>query len=180
MIDEDLDAFERSIAKWTSAIGEVSSAMLISPDPPQYDQVSRLFPRAKVRMIGLGAWDLNDPFPLPERYDLAHASSVFMASPDPELWITNVRPMCRWFVLQDHIRRHRGQNQELGTGPIAKGTRGDAGDCMRFCRPPDLQAVVTTAYDLTRLGDLLVDVIAYPAGANDALSFCALIKGEIE
>lgn len=134
---------------------------------PLREREGRIFPGATA--LPRWRWDLNRPG---RRYfDLLVAANVFMYAPDPARWFRHVLKSCRYFLLQDVIRRRRTADSEFGRD----------GDQMRYAVPGE-QPRTERFFDLASFGDRLLGYRTYYGGANEVdekpLHVIALFRGD--
>ncbi len=148
--------------------GHVPDTSRLGVLSPLREGERKIFPNATA--IPRWRWNLNRPGR--RRFDLLVASNVFMYSADPERWLGNVLPCCRFLVLLDLVRRQRSRESEFGCD----------GDCMRYA-VGEAQPRVDTYFDLAMLGDRLLGYRTYDGGANEfdnaPLHFVALVRGDL-
>jgi hypothetical protein len=151
----------KQLQRLSKHLGSFSRVGVFSPT-----QERELFPNA--RAIPRRRWDLNEPGNL--RFDLLVAANVFMYSPAPARWFQHVLASCKYFLLQDVVRRQRGS-----------GEFGGDGDQMRYA-VGDARPRVENSFDLASLGDRLLGFLTYHGGANevdaDPLHVIALFRGD--
>lgn len=175
MRPEDISVLEQTLTKWKGQVENIQEICMLSPCVEESILVQKIFPDAWITESTQSDWDLFEPGR--RDYDLIVACNLFMYSRDPEKWFSNVLARCRYFWIQDLIRSWRCDASECADGP------GGDGDVMRFSIPPTHMARVDHAYDLTRLGDKIVDFVAYPTRGRpdkDALSFLMFLRGDLQ
>lgn len=160
----DYEACEQQFLRWSAH--PVKKVIGLSLDERQRRIVQKLYPFAQLLDFRVKDWDLNEPGK--EAADLVVACNVFHYSPDPLKWFTHVLACCKQFWIQDLLFRHRGKD---GLGPD--------GDRTRYSYGPDGRS---NTFDLSVLGDRLLDFEAYDAGSMDCkrltLNFVARIRGD--
>lgn len=89
---------------------DVNNVCVLSPttELPYYEQI---FSNIKTRTEA--EWNLNYNNPYSEKFDLIIAHNIFYMSRDPELWLNNVMNSCRYFLLQDLLKRQRSIDSEF-------------------------------------------------------------------
>ena len=128
--------FKEIFPSWKSEIKNIKFIGLLSPYYNQYQFFKEIFPDSKIIVLDRNSWDLNNQKPF--KFDLISASLVFMYSPSPEKWFSNVLSSCKYFWIHDLIQRSRSDSAILGPD----------GDAMRFSLSPDYISDNEQAYDL--------------------------------
>jgi len=127
-----------------------------------------LFPRAT--HLPRKRWDLNHPGT--QRFDLIIGANVFLCSGNPDRWFANVLASCKYFVIQDVVRRKRGPVGEFGPD----------GDQTRFA-VGDERPRTSQYFDLATLGDRVLGFRTYFGGANEyddePTHFVAVLRGDL-
>ena len=97
------------------------NVIIFSPSSEEVDLV-RTFFGIEPLLVGESTWNLNSCKWMPA--DLAIACNVFMSSPDPEKWLSNIYSGgINKILIQDNVRAKRSPDRELGI---------DTGDIMRY------------------------------------------------
>ena len=175
MRPEDLEQYRIQFPSWAAAINhEVRRVCVLSGDGQQLDIMRELFPAAEVGNCTREMWDLNERGR--SNHSLIVAMNVFMYSPDPDLWFSNVFRQCQYLWVQDPVCGRRGA-VELGDGPT-----GD-GDAMRYGFDPLLKTRLPHGYDLSKHQERLIRLCAYrldvPKDLPYGLSHMAFLRGDL-
>lgn len=154
--------------------GEVRFVLSIDPNIREMQAVKDFFGVDLVPVFRK-QWDVVEgPWPGPTYPDLILACNVFMYVSDVGRAMDNMLASCRYFLLQDNVRAHRGPG-ELG---------GD-GDRNRFGLANRLSPLIGVASDLGPWEHRLVRLLPYefPSGCgvkgyNPGQAFVALFRGD--
>lgn len=173
MKPEDWSQLDLSIPEIVRETGPIGSVVVLSPTGGEIERWQAAYPRASVTGWHIRDWDIREP--CPRRFDLMVAADTFLCAADPDLWFRNCFAACRWLVVLDLCRGFRGGGgRELPVGfdadPVTP-------DCMRYSCPPEMVALLSTAYDLNVHRDRMRHLATYPIGSN-GINFVALWKGD--
>lgn len=169
MVPQDLAQYNKWFPKWRE---DFKSICLLSPWEAQYDVVRATFLEAEIVSLSKAEWDLRESHS--ESYDLICAMNVFQYAKDPATWFSNVFKSCKYFWIQDLVNRARGSEGHLCETD---------GDAMRYCYRPEVLSDFGQAFDLSALGDRVLDFVFYEAEPNlccfNTVHFLARLRGDL-
>lgn len=163
MTKEDLNKFIEAL-EVTRKIVPTSDIAFHSPSRTQIAIVRDVF-RVHPTKISESQWDLVNSSLY--KTDLLCISNVFMYITETEKAINNALDSCRYLLLQDIIRRDRGDNCTLGTD----------GDCMRHSYGI-IKSNYPNAFDINVFKDKIIFFTPYIDNGS-SLHFITLIKGNL-
>jgi len=152
----------------------IERAVGLSPDVRE-TRIVKDFLGVDLEPISREQWDVVErPWPHHPRPDIIVACNVFMYVSDVGKAMDNVLASCRYFLMQDNVRAHRGPS-ELGND----------GDRNRFGLANRLSPLIEGASDLGPWEDRLVHLLPFefPSGCgvdgyNPGHAFVALFRGD--
>ena len=156
---------QEAFSKWKHEIEYPKLIGLLSPFYEQYNIFKSLFPESKIIVFDINSWNLDHQKNF--SFDLISASSVFMYSPNPEKWFSNVFSCCKYFWIHDLINRQRSEFSALGPD----------GDKVRFSFSPKHISDFEGAFDLRIFEERILDFIEFKVNASS--HFLANLRGNL-
>lgn len=160
----DLMAVRRAMVGLRDAGHVVSSVLLFSPyydletgGLPEHENVSVVWPDARIHGLEKGQWDLDGPMPPgTPTGDVGIICNTFMCSSDPALWLRHLADAVPVLVMQDlaSCKREDGRSCSIKTGDVARYSISSHGIIGRT--DPGL-----TVFDLAASGYELMHVEGY-------------------
>lgn len=86
----------------------VKTACVLSPST-EFEYYNNIFDN--VVSYTKQEWDLNNQ--IESKFDIIIAHNIFYMAKNPNIWIDNVMNSCRYFLLQDLLKRKRDINTEF-------------------------------------------------------------------
>tara|TARA_Y100001970_G_C14232171_1_gene859341 strand:+ start:2169 stop:2783 length:615 start_codon:yes stop_codon:yes gene_type:complete len=160
-----LQEFKKTFDLWKSEMKYPKLIGLLSPYYNQYSLFKELFSDSKITVLDINSWNLNSQKKF--KFDLISASLVFMYSPNPEKWFSNVFSSCNTFWIHDLINRSRSDSDILGPD----------GDLMRFSLSPDYISDFDNAYDLNEHRERIINFVKFEIRSSE--HFLASIRGDL-